>query len=195
MKRGLRILLALTAALLMTASVCFAGDVPESLLGSVDAQVYFGEIKSVDDAGVTVIQRKNVKGAFEQDSEQTYAGTEFTESPEPGKTYLCGYLDENNPLYVWAVTSLDPLELEIEATDGMSERMQEYLNNGEFEQKERERLAALAEEPREEAPGVTPAEADKPAPDEEGTGVPALWIVSGLVLVALAVLLGKKVRR
>ena len=64
MKRGLRILLALTAALLMTASVCFAGDVPESLLGSADAQVYFGEIKSVDDAGVTVIQRKNVQGEF-----------------------------------------------------------------------------------------------------------------------------------
>ena len=93
------------------------------------------------------------------------------------------------------MTSLDPLELEIEATDGMSERMQEYLNSGEFEQKERERLAALTEEQQEEATAVTLPEADKPEAAGEGAGVPALWIVSGLVLVALAVFLGKKVRR
>ena len=61
-----------------------------------------------------------------------------------GDVYLCGYIDKNNPLYLWEVTSLDTKQLKLTSTIEMSKRMQEYLNDGKFEEKEEERLLKLA---------------------------------------------------
>lgn len=129
--------------MLSATTVCYAGSIPEDLLYDDASQVYFGEIKSVDGERITVIQHQNIKGDFLKDSERTYASFMFTDSPETGKIYLCGYYDENNPLYVWEVTSLDTSELEIINTDSLSEKMQEYLNDGLFEEEEKERLSAM----------------------------------------------------
>ncbi|HWQ74201.1 MAG TPA: hypothetical protein VN441_02685 [Syntrophomonas sp.] len=126
--------------LLSLSTVCYAGSIPEDLLYDDSAQVYFGEVKNVDGDNISVIQRKNIKGDFTQDRELTYKGFTFTNSPEIGATYLCGYFDENNPLYVWDVTSLDTQTLTIKNTDDLSKRMQEYLNDGKFDEKEKERL-------------------------------------------------------
>lgn len=125
---------------LSISTVCYAGSVPEGLLYDDSTQVYFGKVKNVDGDSITVIQQKNIKGEFTQDSELTYKSFEFTNAPKIGTTYLCGYFDENNPLYVWDVTSLDTKTLTIKNTDSMSKRMQEYLNNGKFEEKEKEKL-------------------------------------------------------
>lgn len=126
--------------LLSLSTVCYAGSIPEDLLNDDSAQVYFGEVKNVDGDSISVIQRKNIKGEFTQDRELTYKEFTFTNSPEIGATYLCGYFDENNPFYVWDVTSLDTKTLTIKNTDDLSRRMQEYINAGKFEEKEKERL-------------------------------------------------------
>lgn len=126
--------------------VCYAGDIPESLLNNDNAQVYFGEISDIDDESITVIQRQNVKGNFSEGSEQVYEDYLF-EDPIIGKTYLCGFLDEQNPLYIWEVSSFDLNELEIidESKEfEMTKRMQKYLNDGMFTEKEQERLVNLA---------------------------------------------------
>lgn len=126
--------------------VCYAGDIPESLLNNDTAQVYFGEISDIDDESITVIQRQNVKGNFSEGSEQVYEDYLF-EDPIIGKTYLCCFLDEQNPLYIWEVSSFDLNELEIidESKEfEMTKRMQKYLNDGVFTEKEQERLVNLA---------------------------------------------------
>lgn len=126
--------------LLSATTVCYAGSVPEDLLVSDSSCVYFGEIKNIDGDDITVIQKESIKGEFEENREITYPEFTFIDSPEIGETYLLGYFDKNNPLYVWEVTSLTTKTLEIKSTDDMSKRMQEYLNDGKFEEIEVERL-------------------------------------------------------
>ncbi|MDY3928660.1 MAG: hypothetical protein SOZ34_04760 [Clostridia bacterium] len=119
----------------------FAGSVPEDLLYTDYAEVYFGEVKSVEGDRITVIQRKNIKGAFEEGRTIEYQKFAFTKNPKVGEIYLCGYFDENNPLDIWQVTSLDTASLKILNDDDMSKRMQKYLNDGLFD----EQNAKLAE--------------------------------------------------
>lgn len=129
--------------LLLTSTICLAGDVPEGLLMNNTAEVYFGDIKNIEQNTITVIQKQPIKGLFEEGSERTYSDFSFTGNPTVGETYLCGFYDEYNPLYMWEVTSFEPKALQIKTTDNMSMRMQEYLNTGKFEEKEQERLATL----------------------------------------------------
>lgn len=143
MKNLFKCTVILVVVLLCTVKPCLAGDIPEALLAQESSQVYFGEVKNVDNNSITVIQKQNIKGDFDSESEHTYATFAFTESPSIGTVYLCGYLDENNPLYIWEVTSLQLKTLVIKNTDDLSKRMQEYLNNGTFEEKESERLLKL----------------------------------------------------
>lgn len=143
MKKLLLCILSLVTFLSVSA-VCFAGDIPETLLGDDESQVYFGEVKSVDGTNITVIQFQNIKGEFSEGSEISYTDFDFTPSPIVGEVYLCGYIDKNNPLYLWEVTSLDTKQLKLTSTIEMSKRMQEYLNDGKFEEKEEERLLKLA---------------------------------------------------
>ena len=71
----------------------YAGDIPETLLLR-DYPVYFGEVKSIDEDTITIIQIENIKGKFQKNSEITYADYIFTDSPNIGQIYLCGYADE-----------------------------------------------------------------------------------------------------
>ena len=113
----------------------YAGDIPETLLLK-DYPVYFGEVKSIDENAITIIQIENIKGKFQENSEITYTDYIFTDSPNVGQIYLCGYIDENNPLYIWEVDCYDTASLKITNTDNMSKRMQEYLNSGAFDETE-----------------------------------------------------------
>ena len=126
--------------LFLNPMVCYAGDIPETLLLK-DYPVYFGEVKSIDEDTITIIQIENIKGKFQKSSEITYTDYVFTDSPNVGQIYLCGYVDENNPLYIWEVDGYDTASLKITNTDNMSKRMQEYLNNGAFDEAE-EKLTA-----------------------------------------------------
>lgn len=122
-------------------SISLAGDVPETLLQK-DYPVYFGEVKNATEESITIIQRLPIKGEFTQDSEITYNDYVFTESPVEGQIYLCGYIDENNPLYIWEVDCYDTAALTITNTDSMSKRMEGYLNDGLFEEAEAMRNSA-----------------------------------------------------
>lgn len=107
--------------------------------------MYFGEIKSIDGDKITVIQRQNVKGEFSEGSEHIYEKFVF-EDPAVGETYLCGFLDKQNPLYIWQVSSLELSNLKIVGTQEhyeMTQRMEKYLNDGTFTEKELERLSRL----------------------------------------------------
>lgn len=120
--------------------VSYAGDIPETLLLK-DYPVYFGEVKSIDGDTITIIQIENIKGKFQKNSEITYADYVFTDSPNIGQIYLCGYIDENNPLYIWEVDCYDTATLKITNTDNMSKRLQEYLNSGAFDEAEEKLMA------------------------------------------------------
>lgn len=114
-------------------SVSLAGDVPESLLYG-DYPVYFGMVKEVSGQNITIIQMENIKGPFIKNAELSYPDYVFTDAPKIGQIYLCGYINENNPLYIWEVDCYDTSTLTIMNTDNMSKRMQKYLNDGLFEQ-------------------------------------------------------------
>lgn len=118
----------------------YAGDIPETLLLK-DYPVYFGEVKSIDEDTITIIQIQNIKGKFQKNREITYTDYVFTDSPNIGKIYLCGYIDKNNPLYIWEVDCYDTASLKITNTDNMSKRMQEYLNSGAFDEAEEKLMA------------------------------------------------------
>ena len=126
--------------LFLNPMVSYAGDVPETLLLK-DYPVYFGEVKSIDGDTITIIQIENIKGKFQKNCEITYTDYIFTDSPNIGQIYLCGYVDENNPLYIWEVDCYDTASLKIANTDNMSKRMQEYLNNGAFDEAEEKLMA------------------------------------------------------
>lgn len=195
MKKLLFYILSLFVLMSVT-TVCYAGDIPETLLGDNSAQVFFGEIKNVDEEIITVIQRQNIKGEFSKDSEITYNSFSFTASPKLGEIYLCGYVDENNPLYVWEVTSTETKSLQISNTDEMSKRMQQYLNEGRFEEKESERLAAASGS---EAPSQVPTATDgtnttNPTAKADNNYIFAL-IVVGVILVRVLFLLAARKKK
>lgn len=191
--------------LLCAGSVCHAGDVPETLLFYDSAQVYFGEVKDVDGGAITVIQRQNIKGEFTQDKEITYERFTYTEAPEIGVQYLCGFINEDNPLYVWEVTGYHAETLELKRTDGMSQSMQKYLNEGRFAEKEQERLAAKEETRRAEAAAdkakpldMTGGEAQSPTASplkKDGQSAALLWFFAGAPLIGAAVWLWRRNRR
>ena len=126
--------------LFLNPMVSYAGDVPETLLLK-DYPVYFGEVKSIDGDTITIIQIEKIKGNFQENSELTYTDYVFTDSPSIGQIYLCGYINENNPLYIWEVDCYDTASLKITNTDNMSKRMQEYLNSGAFDEAEEKLMA------------------------------------------------------
>ncbi len=153
--------------LFLNPMVSYAGDIPETLLLK-DYPVYFGEVKSIDEDTITIIQIENIKGKFQENSEITYTDYIFTDSPNVGQIYLCGYIDENNPLYIWEVDCYDTATLKITNTDNMSKRMQEYLNSGAFDEAE-EKLTAKQEQEETDTTMETIQDNDNTAKDAKIT--------------------------
>jgi hypothetical protein len=133
----------------------FAGDIPESILGDDKALLFFGKVVSYNSANesLVVLPTQKIKGDVSIDKEETYSNIicfgAFT--PLEGETYLMGFYDENNPLYILEVTSTDVSTLKVkDNAGGMGPRFQEYLNNGDYEQAESNRLLAKQEQPVEQ---------------------------------------------
>lgn len=132
--------------LVYSSVVCYCGDIPEALLETDSSMVYFGRVKNVNDESITVVQCKNIKGDFFEGRELTYRkyGLMKTvygvDNPVEGEMYLCGYTDDNNPLNMWKVSSMQPENLVVESDNDMARRLNEYLNSGKFAEKEKERL-------------------------------------------------------
>ncbi|MCK9479076.1 MAG: hypothetical protein M0R40_06195 [Firmicutes bacterium] len=140
-----KLIYAIIAALLCEITV-LAGSIPEDLLSYDESLVFFGEVTSNStNEGITVMPTQKIKGDVEIGESLSYDEyCPFGNFPmEKGKAYLFGYYNENNPLYVFNISSTDVKTLKIlnKTGGGQEERMQDYLNNGDFEQKEVERLS------------------------------------------------------
>ena len=125
-------------------SVC-AGSVPDDLLFSDDALLFFGEIVSVDKKSnsVTVYPVAKIKGDVTVEVEQEYLRHEriHMKKYDKRKIYLMAYDNEHGPLYIMGVTGTDTSDLKIEVVDGnMWGRLEKLLNELKFEEKEAERL-------------------------------------------------------
>lgn len=147
MKKLISLLCIFAIMLTMTISV-FAGDIPESLLWNDEAQLFFGEVISYypdnNEPRISVSPVKKIKGDVNIGSKQIYL------KPNPmggakivaGNVYLFAYYDEVNPLDIFEVTSYDTKSLKVKGIQGdMWERFEEYINNGEYERAEQERIS------------------------------------------------------
>lgn len=140
-----------TAILLSMTLTAFAGDVPEGLLSSDEAQVFFGEVVYCQTEGETpyveVIPTKKIKGDVIVDGScgtWQNASTAGDFEVVPGKQYLFTWLDENNPTRIFEVTSYDTKTLKLKNVTGdMWERFENYLNDGEYEKAEQDRIDKL----------------------------------------------------
>ena len=123
----------------------FAGDIVSPLMTQDDAQLYFGEVKELTPETITIIQKKNIKGEFKQDTEYTYERKDFTtrEELKIGEVYLCAVPETRQNLMIWEVTSTDTKTLKVVGEHTFAGVMQQYLNDGSFEKAEQERLAKI----------------------------------------------------
>lgn len=129
--------------LFSTSLTAFAGDVPEGLLSNDDAQVFFGEVLAYNDTTVTVCPRVKIKGdvftGTQQHYDKPYPVGNF--KVKPGNVYLFTYFDENNETNIFEVTSYDTATLKIKNTDfDIWKRFESYLNDGEYEKAEQDRI-------------------------------------------------------
>lgn len=197
MKKYISIMFILIACLLM-AVPAYAGSIPEDLLSEDFAQVYFGEIKSVtpngEDSTVTIVQKQNIKGEFTTDKEYVYNDIGFfasdTPEPEVGKIYLCGYFDENNPVYIWETSSLDTKTLKIlnKTGGGMEERLEEYLNLGLFDEAEQKRLEKVGTKEAVSVGVIGGADGPTAVYVTSGVNIWLLLAVGGLFILFAAVI-------
>lgn len=183
-------------AIFLTMSVSvFAGDIISTYLVKDDAQVFFGEVKDVTNNTVTIIQNKNVKGEFKQDSEYTYERKDFTthKELEIGKIYLCTVIPTETYIHIriWEVTSTDTKTLEVIEDHTFAYDMQQALNKGSFEKAEEKRLAKIEQstQPNTSSTSVIGG-ADEPTDIVVKSNV-NVWLVVGIgaLVLALVVLL------
>lgn len=123
----------------------FAGSIPEDLLHEDGAQIFFAEVLSYygENSTVTVCPVKKIKGEVATGTQQHYdnANTVGGFKVRNGNVYLFTYFDENNPTEIFEVTSYDTSTLKIKnTTGGMWKRFEEYLNDGEYEKAEQDRI-------------------------------------------------------
>lgn len=149
MKKTLIIIMTAVILAMLSPGICHAGSVPEDLLGSDNAQLYFGEVldyhENTETAVVTPV--KNIKGDVVIGSKRTLedcvtVGKKDT-IPKRGEVCLIAYYDDVNPIYIFKVTSDNLPTLKIKNIEGadMWMRLQEYINDGEYTQAEIKRVA------------------------------------------------------
>ncbi len=214
MKKFLMFLLLIVV--IFVPNVSFAGDVPEWLLQDEDTQTFIGEVKEMTEESVTLIQRYNIKGEFEEGSKQTYPvrSSLILGDVKVGETVLCGYGDENN-LYLYKIKKFENGRIELFDDYPMTKRLEDYINNGDFAKAELKRLLNSSNkdtgkhteqvEPKEETSVKHPDKTDAiGGADEstsiviENTGMVDIWkfvVGIGILLVTTGVLLIKRQKR
>lgn len=138
MKRFIMSLI-LVISLMFNALTVFAGDIPESLMHSEDAQIFFGEVLSYhpnkENPSIEVAIVATIKGNVAAGTKHTY----FRANPvgdynvREGKVYLFTYYDEANTTDVFEVTTYNTKTLKLKHVEGnMWERFEKYLNQGKY---------------------------------------------------------------
>ncbi len=185
MKRLISLIGVIVILLTMSVSV-FAGDIVTPLMTQDNAQVYFGEVKELTDDTVTIIQKKNIKGEFEQDKEYKYS-TNY-EDLEVNKIYLCAVSETRDNLLVWEVTSTDTKTLKVLGDDTFAGVMQQYINEGMFEKAENERLAKIEQSTQPDTSSTSViGGADEPTDIVVKSNV-NVWLVVGIGALVLALI-------
>ncbi len=145
------IILSFITIILISASVtAFAGSIPEDLLHSDDAQIFFAEViyyhpdKEKPDIEVSPVAV--IKGDVNHGGKLTYY------NPNPvgdfkvreGKIYLFTYFDENNPTDIFQTEDKPGIGIKLRNVEGdMWQRLEKYLNDGSYFNAEQERRQRL----------------------------------------------------
>ena len=146
MKKVISILL-LVAIMLSMSITAFAGSIPEDLLHSDDAQIFFAEVvyyhPDKENPDIELSPVKVVKGDVKTGVKLTCynPNTVGDFKVKEGNVYLFTYFDENNPTDIFEVTSYDTSTLKLKNVEGdMWKRFEKYLNEGRYLDAEQERL-------------------------------------------------------
>ncbi len=132
----------------------FAGSIPEDAVYDEKAEVFFAKLVSYRPNGegeteVNLIPTRVIKGDIALGESVWYDEPaqigDFVVTM--GEEYLFLYFDENNPTCFFKTTSQDTKTLKLENTTGdMWDRLEEYFNEGKFEEvaEESQQKKALA---------------------------------------------------
>lgn len=138
MKKWMAVVM-LVIVMLSGSVTVLAGDIPESLLYSEEAQLFFGEVLAYhpnkENPSISVSPIVAIKGDVKEGTQQIYnnPNTVGDFNVQEGKVYLFTYCDEVNPLDIFEVTTYDTRTLKLKHVEGsMWERFEKYLNEGEY---------------------------------------------------------------
>jgi len=142
-------LISIIAITLLMSITALAGSIPEDLLHSDDAQIFFAEVVNEyqpngDKPYIEVLPVKVIKGDVNVGKDRVIVyynpNTVGDFKVKEGNVYLFTYFDENNPTDIFEVTSYDTSTLKLKNVEGdMWERFNDYLNEGAYEMAEKER--------------------------------------------------------
>ena len=201
MKKLLGLLGVMAILLTMSVSV-FAGDIISTYLVKDGAQVYFGEVKDFTNNTVTIIQKKNIKGEFKQDSEYTYERRDFTthKELEIDKIYLCTVIPTETYIHIriWEVTSTDTKTLEVIEDHTFAYEMQQALNKGSFEEAEQKRLAKIEQSTQPDTSSTSVIGGADEQIDIVVKSTINVWLIAGidaLVLLLVIVFIIRKIKK
>ena len=136
--------------LLLAEITGFAGSIPEDLLHSDDAQIFFAEVcyyhpdKEQPDIEVSPVQV--IKGDVKTGGKLTYfhPNTVGDFRVKQGKVYLFTYFDENNPTDIFEVENREFSGIRLKHVEGdMWERFERGINDGTYFRAEQERRQKL----------------------------------------------------
>ena len=137
-----KILIAMLSSImnLISSLTVFAGDIPESLLHSEDAEIFFGEViayhPNKENPTITVSPVAMIKGDKAKEGTQQHYYNPNTVGDfkiRLDNIYLFTYFDEANPTDIFDVTTFDTKTLKLKNVEGdMWKRFEKYLNDGEY---------------------------------------------------------------
>ncbi|MBR4893277.1 MAG: hypothetical protein IKZ35_04795 [Clostridia bacterium] len=140
----------ITIFLLSMPISAFAGSIPEDLLHSDDAQIFFAEVvyyhpdKEKPDIELSPIFV--IKGDVKTGGKLTYynPNTVGNFKVKEGNVYLFTYFDEHNPTDIFEVENSQISGIKLKNIQGdMWERFEKYLNEGKYFEAEQERRQRL----------------------------------------------------
>jgi len=138
MKKWMAVVM-LAIVMLSSSITVLAGDIPESLLYSEEAQLFFGEVLAYhpnkENPSISVSPIVAIKGDVKEGTQQIYnnPNTVGDFNIQEGKVYLFIYCDGVNPLDIFEVTTYDTRTLKLKHVEGsMWERFEKYLNEGKY---------------------------------------------------------------
>ncbi|MBR2404967.1 MAG: hypothetical protein IKA95_04860, partial [Clostridia bacterium] len=146
MKKIVGLIAIITIMLSMTLTA-FAGSIPEDLLHSDEALIFFAEVvcyhPNKENPDIEFSPVKKIKGDVKLGTKQiAYNFNTIGDFDiKVGNVYLFTYFDENNPTDIFEVTSYDTSTLKLKNVEGdMWERFENYLNEGRYLAAEHDRI-------------------------------------------------------